>query len=375
MDSGSDVQPLNRLSAMAPASSHRSPATPSIRERVGVAHVAGDYHFTDGDFLNEGADELLKLGTRTIKIWFKADMNASYPFGPRFIAHASLVDLAKTGPMRKLFAKPFTTYVLETYAPGRSDHYWKRGMTPEEVADERRQFRELARYLLKTYNGKGKTFILQHWEGDWAIRNGYDPNEVPSRTAIDGMARWLNARQDGVEDARQSFFGTRFPRPGSRRVGVYHAAEVNLVVPAMEGKTSVTNDVLPHTRCDLYSYSSYETSIQGDRFLKALDHLSSKAPDSAIFGAKNLYVGEFGVPEREFGADFAVKSLKRTLEDGLRWGLRYLIYWQVYDNECKKIPAVREEECRGFWLITPTGRRSELYDFFRSVYNNNHGLR
>jgi hypothetical protein len=345
-----------------------APKRPSPREVLGVSHVAGDYHFTGGDFLNEGADELLKLGTRTIKVWFNPDMNASYPFGPRFPAYASLVELSKTPPVRKLFAQPFTTYVLEAYAPGRPDHYWKAGMTPEQEAEERRKFRELTAYLLKTYKGTGKTFILQNWEGDWAIRNGFDPKQVPSPTAITGMVRWLNARQDGVEDARRPIFGTRYPKPGSKGVAVYHAAEVNLILPAMEGKTSVTNDVLPRTHCDLYSYSAYETSIQGDKFIPALDYLAAKAPDGPIFGAKNLYVGEFGVPEREFGAEFALKSLKRTIDDGLKWGLRYLLYWQVYDNECKETPAMKEEQCRGFWLVTPTGRRSSVYGLFKGMF-------
>ena len=39
---------------------------------------------------------------------------------------------------------------------------------------------------------------------------------------------------------------------------VFHAAEVNLVDIAMQGRPSVTNDVLPHTHCDLYSYSAYD---------------------------------------------------------------------------------------------------------------------
>jgi hypothetical protein len=32
--------------------------------------VAGKYHLTDQDFLNEGADQILALGVRVIKVWF-----------------------------------------------------------------------------------------------------------------------------------------------------------------------------------------------------------------------------------------------------------------------------------------------------------------
>ncbi len=330
---------------------------------LGVAHVAGDYHFTEGDFLNEGADEILRLGSRVIKVWFMKAARTNYPFGPPIPEPRSLVDLARSASFRRLFAKPFTTFILETYSFGRPDHYWRNGVTSEEAADERRQFRELATYLLKTYAGTGKTFILQPWEGDWAIRPSFDASVTPTPEAIRGMIEWLNARQDGVEEARRAFHAIH-AKPG--KVAVWHAAEVNLLLPAMAGKPSVTNNVLPHTHCDLYSYSAYDTSIAGDRFVEALNYLASKAPDSAAFGAKNLYVGEFGVPEREFGEETTVKSLRRTIEDGRKWGLRYLVHWQLYDNECKETPATHEESCRGFWLITPTGRRSAQYDLLQS---------
>jgi hypothetical protein len=60
-----------------------------------------------------------------------------------------------------------------------------------------------------SYAGSGKTFVLQNWEGDWGIRPTTDPKLVPTPTAINGMIRWLNARQDGVERARRDV-----PAPG-----------------------------------------------------------------------------------------------------------------------------------------------------------------
>ncbi len=39
------------------------------RDVLGVAHAAGKYNFTDEDFLNEGADRILELGGRVIKIF------------------------------------------------------------------------------------------------------------------------------------------------------------------------------------------------------------------------------------------------------------------------------------------------------------------
>lgn len=335
------------------------PLTPlAVRDRLGVAHVKGRYHFSNGDFLNEGADRVLELGSRVLKVWFMARPERDYPFNSRWPKVKSLVELAETPYYRALFAKPFTTFILETYSFGRDDHYWRRGITPAEMEDETRQFQELTAYLLKTYRGQNKTFVLQNWEGDWGIRSGFDADEVPTPVAIEGMIAWLNARQKGVERARSTSF--------ARGVQVFHAAEVNRVADAMDGKTSVTNDVLPHTRCDLYSYSAYDTAIEGKRFRAALDYIAAKAPDSKTFGARNVFIGEFGVPENEFGSGFATASVQKTIREALAWGCPYVVYWQIFDNECKVGKSDEKGDCRGFWLIKPSGKKSVLWHTLRA---------
>jgi len=52
----------------------------SYRNFIGVTHVDGKYNFTDKDFLNEGADKLLELGTRVIKVWLTPDYDKVYPY-------------------------------------------------------------------------------------------------------------------------------------------------------------------------------------------------------------------------------------------------------------------------------------------------------
>lgn len=335
-----------------------------IADRLGVAHVDGKYHFTDRDFLNEGANRILELGSRVIKVWFVANEQGKYPFNSQWPKVNSLVELAQTPYFRSLFGKPFTTFILETYAFGRDDHYWTKSISDADATDEARQFEELTRYLLTTYAGTGKTFVLQNWEGDWAARGHYNRDVVPAPIALAGMIRWLNARQDGVDHARRALH--------ANGVHVYHAAEVNLVAPAMEGKTSVTNDVFPHTHCDLYSYSAYDTSIEGTHFRAALDYIASKAPPSAAFGAKNVMVGEFGIPENDFGTDKSVASVRRTIQEALDWGCPYLAYWQIYDNECKAGKSDEKGDCRGFWLIKPSGQKSALWDVLHGFLAGGH---
>lgn len=81
--------------------------------------MAGKYHFTSKDFLNEGADALPEIGTPVIKVWFTPRPRNDYPFNSTWSTPASLVDLARSPYFRALFAKGFTTSNLETFDPGR----------------------------------------------------------------------------------------------------------------------------------------------------------------------------------------------------------------------------------------------------------------
>ncbi len=332
-----------------------------LRDVVGCTHTSGKYNFTDQDFLNEGADKLLELGTRVIKLWFTPNPAGSYPFNSEWPEIKSLVDLAKTPYFREVFAKPFTTYILEAFAPGQGWHYFAGGMTPEQVAKERDDIYDLAKYLLTEYKGTGKTFILQNWEGDWVLTNPKFTKE-PDPVTVQGMIDWLNARQDGVERARQEV--------GTKGVMVLHAAEVNLVARAMEGKVTVTNDVLPKTHCDLYSYSAWDTLRNPEKFRAALDYLAEKAPDSKLFGGRNVYVGEFGAPENNVGGpEKQLEIIKSATEVALDWGARYVVYWELYCNEKagEYEGRPKNSDCRGFWLIRPDGTKSPVWDYFAGL--------
>ena len=340
---------------------------PPLAEFVGVTHVAGEYHLApEGgqDFLNEGADAVLALGAHTIKVWFsraaeKYPYNSDWP--ERF---ESLVEMAEHPHYQTLFEKPFRVIVLLVYALGRPEHYWRDGVTDEQLADETRQFAALTRHLLTTYAGSDKTFILQHWEGDWAIRGAYDRELNPTPTAIAGMARWLNARQAGVDEARAAL--------GDAGVAVYHAAEVNLVARGMDhGQPCVTNRVLPHTRLDLVSYSAYDTAAQpGDAFRRALDYIARHMPDRAPFGDRNIYIGEYGWPANDAPGKHrrAVRNVIRTARE---WGCPYTLYWQLYCNEPRVTPVKGNDDLRGFWLIRPDGEKTWAWHFLHRVIATN----
>lgn len=341
-------------------------------EVFGVAHVDGKYFLTTNDFLNEGADQVLATGSRVIKVYLtprRYHWNSDWPADVK-----SLAEMAQTPYFRALFEKPFRTYIITAYSIGRPDHYWTRGVNAQQLADETRQFYELTKYLLAAYKGTGKTFVLQHWEGDWALRSdspkAYDPNFFPSPTAVDGMIQWLNARQAGIIKAREE--------SGASDVHVYGAAEANRLEDSMTGKPGVANSVLPYTKVDLASYSCYNFLETPERLSRAVDYLVAHLPDTAVFGknAHSVYLGEFGYPENGPGGIERVNqridnAFAVTKDKGLAWA----VFWEIYCNEpvSQGLAAplngkTNDQNLRGFWMVKPDGTPSIAWHRYRKLF-------
>jgi hypothetical protein len=351
-------------------------AARDVRDAVGVVHVAGRYHLTDKDFLNEGADQILALGSRVIKVWFYGKRhehpNGVYPYNSEWPLVDSLVEGARTPYFKDLFDKPFTTYIMVVTALGRDDAYWRSGITDEQKKDEQRQFYELTKYLLTAYKGTGKTFVLQHWEGDWMVRGNFDANARPTELALQSMVEWLNARQAGVNQAREEV--------GQQGVHVYHATEVNRVVQSMrQDFPNMVTKVLPHTHLDLVSYSAWDSATEHyadpNVLREALDFIAANTPDSSDFGDRNVYIGEFGMPESGYSLDQIRTAIPNAVRTGLDWGCPYVVYWQLYCNELKdpnaKPPVKSNDAVRGFWLIRPDGTKSWLWGYFHDLLASN----
>lgn len=330
---------------------------------VGINHINSYYHITDGDYINEGADQVLALGSRVIKLIIRDKLEGYYRFNLEWPEITSLVQAAELPCFKEVFAKPFTTFVLMTFAPGREIHYFTKGMTAEDEAHERDAYYAFTKYLLTTYRGTGKTFVFQNWEGDWVLTPPpLDMDKKPDPVAVDGMIKWLNARQDGVTRARNEV--------GMDGVRVFHAAEVNLVEKAQLGHPTVTNDVLPFTHCDLYSYSAYDTMGQSEaKYRSALTYLAEKAPDSAAFGAKNVYIGEFGWPESLVSEEQRLNMIRYSVETALEFGAPYILFWEMYCDGPKAGATAPYDngEMVGNWLIRPDGSKSPAWDYFHHL--------
>jgi len=234
------------------------------------------------------------------------------------------------------------------------------GMTEEEIEIEQEQMYGLAHHLLTTYEGTGKTFILQNWEGDHLLRRSLTEGQEPDKVRVRGMAAWWNARQAGVNQARRDV--------EARGVTVAHAAEVNLLRQAMDGKVTATNNVIPLTRADLYSYSSWDVEFDPDELVRALDYLAAKAPDSALYGSRNVYLGELGAAKDHVADEEDRAAVIRELtEAALGWGARWVVYWQLYCNEPAQVYTTERptnQDMRGFWLIRPDGLKARMYGYF-----------
>ncbi|MGB2866041.1 MAG: hypothetical protein WBC05_22095, partial [Sedimentisphaerales bacterium] len=105
----------------------------------------------------------------------------------------------------------------------------------------------------------------------------------------------------------------------------------------------------------------------------ALDFIAANMPDSPDFGSRNVYVGEFGMPENKFPTEQIQKVIPNVVTTALDWGCPYIIYWQLYCNELedsRELPPVHSNNAvRGFWLIRPDGSRTWTWDYFYGLLN------
>lgn len=324
---------------------------------LGVAHIGGRYALTTSDYLNEGAAKAHALGARCIKVALSLDTEnptpTLYPFHSKWPSVETLAALAETAYFRALFARDFDAFVLTTFRPGRPAGYWRTELTRADEQAEEDSFAALTQLLLRAYSNRSVTFVLQNWEGDWALRGGFDPSQRPTREASQNMVRWLKARQRGVERGRRES-----PRS---RAKVLHACEVNLVWQTIEKKEpGVATRVLPDVLVDLISYSAWDTKNNVEYFQAALYSLTKQE--------RPVYIGEFGLPESEGGPELVRERTSAMLAVAKQAHCPYAIYWQLYCNEPKVTTPKTNADYKGFWVVRPDGTQSPVASLFRKHY-------
>lgn len=367
-----------------------------IDRRIGSNHVYPKYRFREGDVLNEGAEVLEDLGVSIISVYLH-EPKQFYDLSTDWPAVTSLREAAEHEYYENLFNRPFDTYVLTANShqgqTSTSDAgYFVRGFTEQDAADEAAEFREVTEYLLETYDGTGKEFIIQNWEIDNLLT--LDHPAPPDEELLERAKRWLNARQQGIIEARESI---------ESDVIVLGACEIAEVYKAMDdGEEWAINTIVPELEVDLIGYSSHGGICQDaafeimdkaemkERVHETLDYIESYAPEPNPYlksalgdDVRPVYLSEFGQRELDDGISPALRSF-RTVSPALEWGCPYLLIWQLYDNEViiddESVVHIDEnqlvdefdgypsnEDVEGWYLIAPDGEYGSRWYFIRQL--------
>lgn len=363
-------------------------------ERVGITNWGAAYMPglpAEKTSLLYGAEKILESGCKVIKIAC-GDPKSQYPLddwtGTTF---SSCADVLKHERYAALFAMDFKTFFISITEQSRAKY--ADGLTDDEKQAVEREFYEATKYLLETYRGSGKTFILQNWETDnyvgYSLTGGVDETVVLRR-----YAQYFNLRQDGINRARDEF-----GMDEEKNVFVFGALEVNKLDSSYT-RAKAVDYVVPYTYGDLYTYSSYEYKDK-EKFktaeeisvalTAALGYYKSKLPDKSrypqpvYFGDQRLAITEFGYPDK---ADGYEGDWQKTVAEGHvlamdRCRLQYAIYWQLCCNEivAENVSAIKKlspEELRahefsdgdlnGFYLLRPDGRETLAFEYLKNKF-------
>jgi len=345
-----------RVRAAQPLLGGKIPA--NLADRLGTTHYDGHYFLTQKPYLVEGAEAIHRLGMNVAKFWLREDSLPGYSYHSdwRIPLDSRLVDLLQHKYYVEALALPFRTVAFEIFPLSRKPG----GYLDDEsdFAEEEKQFHEVAAYLLQHYAQRDVTFILQHWEGDWMLRDqeGKTWTTLPAdelKRRCDGFVRFLAARQRGVERARHA--------SGPSRAKVYHAAEVNRVWDGAKGIPTLTTHVLPQVALDLVSWSSYDGMDSAVHAWQGIELIRQHMQPSPAFGKPTVYIGEIGKPENTGAtAKEIVAWWDRAMGVYLAQEIPWFIHWELYCNEPKdgtksdRRPR-QAGELRGFWLLRPDG--------------------
>ena len=378
-----------------------NPNTEEVANIFGASHIAGWYHFTDRPFLLEGLDYYRRFGSTALKTTLTTTNNKmylAYHFNHTWPNFDRLVDVAEHYMLDSLFRrshiKTHTFWVTST-----NKGFYKDGpdFNHEVFWDEEQQYYELTKYLLETYGDLDKKFVYQNWEGDWMLRGPNkkweeEPHTIPDDVEwqVAGMARMFRARQRGTERARNEFPNTT--------AQVLHGIELNKVWDKLGGQymyvkdtvPCVVEDVLPHTRIDISSWSAYDGrwSDAENNFPIAFWHGLEQVnyftnPTTKITQGIPVQVGEFAINENPKFSNYTGAEIRDSYDKlvgmALAMGIQNFYLWNLYCSGQQSVQLSRETEYEtsylynvldGKWVIEPDGTWGAAAQFLMEYFPN-----
>lgn len=332
---------------------------------VGTQSIGVRYQFTEASALVESAEQILALGSDTLKIAVTPKYADDYLL-EEDPAIQSINDLVRAEPdYFRVMDMPFRNIMLWIYPFSDSALAFETGEISEaETAAVYEEIYAFTVTLLERYSGSGKSFFLGNWEGDWhLLLENYDYSLDPTPEAIRGAIEWFNLRERAIADALRD--------TPHNDVAVYYYIELNHVGKSMDDdRPTIVNRVLPHIRTDYVSWSSYdvtkpaalmEPAAGRQRVLAALDYIEAHLPESDISG-KRVMIGEYGFELAGFkDVDRQRKYTAAIMKWALEWGCPFILYWELYCNEIE--PETGEH--RGYWLIDDKGQKQPVWYFHK----------
>jgi uncharacterized protein (TIGR03437 family) len=292
------------------------------------------------DRLNLGADKVVDLGSRTIRVYLGP--HDAYHIIPHNMT--DLAQIAGSPAYDRLFRNAsLKTYLLTVYSEADRKNSWLAGFTAEEYQAERDEIRRLGDYLLGNPAYAGKVFILLNWEGDNAVKIN-----AGNSAAWDDYKNWIESRAEGVRDARRN-------RPDSLSQ-LYSGLEFNLVrkgevdcgAPDADPLKNrcVIDYVAPQVTVDYYSYSSWQSvNVKFEDPNAGLKEVLKKDLGFALAKVKtrrpevteaNFIIGEYAFTRTRFGECNAANYLSEMFDaidgDGA-FKASYVVFWQIVDDK------------------------------------------
>lgn len=330
---------------------------------LGTNAIGGKYKFTVDSKILEQAKQIRAMGSNVLKISLGPNSPKTYELE---IAgkQTTTLDLFKAHPdYRKVFDMDFK-YIF-AWVHTLTGIEWKKGINKEQEKVLYNEIFEFATYLLKEYNGSGKTFLIGNWEGDWLLHPNYNRNFTPTKEHIDNMTKWFQIRQQAIDDAKK--------QSSAKNVELYYYVEVNLVLKGLKGEACIAQSILPNVNVDLVSYSSYEAiknrtyAEKKEQLQKVFDYLEKQLqPKPGLPFSRRVYIGEYGYHASKANPESFKKQYEETKEImkiSLELNLPFALHWQMYNNEYEP-----NGESKQMSLINEEGNKMPLYHLHKKFY-------